>query len=98
MASKIALLLTGKGKPSFVPYLDMGDEIIVQNVRKVKVTGQKMDQKIYYHHSGYPGGLKKRTMKEVFAKKPSEILKKAVYNMLPKNKLRNGRMKRLKIS
>jgi len=98
LASRIALLLTGKGKTNYVPNIDMGDEVIVNNASKIKFSGRKLEQKIYYHYSGYPGGLKKRKMKEIFAKDPSELLKKAVYNMLPKNKLRSGRMNRFKIN
>ena len=96
LASKIAQLLIGKGKPSYVPNLDIGDIVVVKNVKKIKITGQKLDQKLYYHHSGYPGGLKTKKMKEVFTKDPNQVLHKAVYNMLPKNKLRNPRIKRLR--
>jgi len=98
LATRIALTLTGKRKTNYLPNMDMGDEVIVNNVSKIKVTGRKFEQKIYYHHSGYPGGLKERKMKDVFARNPSELLKKAVYNMLPKNKLRSGRMKRLEMN
>ncbi len=95
LASKIALILQGKHKPDFVPYLDKGDKVEVINIDKIKITGKKLDNKIYYRHSGYPGGLKQKKMKE-FSR--AELLAKAVYNMLPKNKLRKQRMKRLKIS
>lgn len=98
LATKIALLLTGKGKTDYIPNIDMGEEVVVNNASKMKFSGNKLEQKIYYHHSGYPGGLKERKMKEIFTKDPSELLKKAVYNMLPKNKLRSGRMNRFKIN
>ncbi|MDD4996135.1 MAG: 50S ribosomal protein L13 [Patescibacteria group bacterium] len=95
LASQIAQLLIGKGKVEYRPNVDNGDIIIVKNVDKIKITGQKLKQKIYYHHSQYPGGLKKKKMEEVFLKKPMDVLKKAVWNMLPKNKLRQPRIKRL---
>lgn len=96
LASQIAQILMGKDKAEYQPHLDMGDVVLVKNVDQVKFTGKKLDQKEYYHHSGYPGGLKTKKMKEVFAKDPAEVLKKAVWNMLPKNKLRSERIKRLK--
>lgn len=96
LASRIALILTGKNKPVYVPNIDVGDIVVVKNVKKIKITGQKLEQKKYYHHSGYPGGLKTKKMSEVFAKDPSEVLCRAVYNMLPKNKLRKQRFKRLR--
>lgn len=95
LATRIATLLQGKHKPTFVPHLDLGDSVEVTNVDKIKITGKKLEDKIYYHHSGYPGGLRKKKMKEFTM---AELLRKAVYNMLPKNKLRTGRMKRLRIS
>lgn len=95
VASQIAVLLRGKHKPNFMPHLDMGDFVRVKNVEKLKITGNKMRQKIYYSHSGYPGGLKKRTLQEVFNKEPFKVLKWAVYGMLPKNKLRKIQIKRL---
>ena len=98
LATRIVLLLTGKGKTNYFPNIDIGDEVVINNASKMKFSGHKMEQKIYYHHSGYPGGLKEKKMKEIFAKDPSELLKKAVYNMLPKNKLRSPRMNRLKIN
>ena len=98
LASQIAILLRGKDKPEFVPYLDLGDNIVVQNAKKIKITGRKLQNKIYYRHSGYPGGIKSRKMSEIFEKNPGELLKKAVWNMLPKNKLRAKMIKRLKIT
>jgi len=98
LATQIALLLQGKNKASFQPYLDNGDNIVITNATKMKITGKKLEQKIYYHYSGYPGGLKEKKMGEVFAKDPAEVLKRAVWNMLPKNKLRAQMIKRLKIN
>ncbi|MBU1165044.1 50S ribosomal protein L13 [Patescibacteria group bacterium] len=96
LATKISTLLIGKNKASYQPHIDMGDSVIIKNVKDIKITGAKLDQKKYYRHSGFPGGLKTKKMGDVFAKDPAEVLKKAVYNMLPKNKLRKERMKRLK--
>lgn len=95
LAGEIARLLRGKNKPSFQPNIDAGDFVHVSNAKFMKFTGKKLEQKIYYHHSGYPGGLKEKKMKDVFENNPGEVLKKAVYNMLPKNKLRSGMIKRL---
>jgi len=96
LAVKLSILLRGKYKPEFVSYKDMGDFVIIKNIKKIKVTGKKMDDKIYYHHSGYLGGMKKTPMKRLFKKDPSEILKKAVFGLIPNNKLRNEQLKRLK--
>jgi len=93
LASDIAVILQGKHKPDFAPYKEGDDLVLVKNIEKVKVTGKKMKQKIYYHHSGYPGGLKKVPMEKIFKRNPGEILKKAVWGMLPKNKLRAKRIK-----
>lgn len=98
LASRIAIILSGKHKPEYLAHIDQGDSVVVKSVKKIKVTGKKMKDKIYFHHSGYIGGLKKRQMINIFKKDPAEILRRAVYNMLSKNKLRKGRMKRLKIS
>jgi len=97
LATEVAILLRGKNKANFQPHIDQGEHVIVNNASKIKVTGKKLDQKIYYHFSGYPGGLKKKKMGEVFSKNPADVLKRAVWNMLPKNKLRNNMIKRLKI-
>jgi len=94
LASRIAILLRGKHKPNFKPNLDKGDNVVVENIDKIKITGKKWDNKLYYRHTGYPGGLRSKKMRE-FSK--PELLRKAVYNMLPKNKLRKGMMKRLVI-
>ena len=96
LSTKIALILQGKDKPDFEPHSDMGDFVVVKNVSQIKITGKKLKQKKYYHHSGYPGGMKEIPMEKVFNKNPSEVLRKAVYGMLPKNKLRDKRIKRLK--
>jgi len=97
LATKIADTLRGKRKPSFRPYLVMGDKVIVQNASKIILTGNKIEQKKYYHHTGYLGHLKTVTAKELMVKDPGDILKRAVYGMLPKNKLRDGWMKNLTI-
>ncbi|NQU77420.1 50S ribosomal protein L13 [Candidatus Falkowbacteria bacterium] len=94
IATQAATFLRGKNKASFVPYLDMGDNVVVENADKLKFSGKKLDQKVYYHHTGYPGGLKTTKMKDL---KPEEIVKRAVWNMLPKNKLRDIMIKRLVI-
>ncbi|HDY72795.1 MAG TPA: 50S ribosomal protein L13 [bacterium] len=96
LASRIALLLRGKHKPSFVPYKDIGDFVVIKNVSKIKITGKKMEQKKYYRHSGYMGGLKTIPLKKLFKERPDEVLKKAVSGMLPKNKLKSEQLKRLK--
>jgi len=98
LASEIAVLLRGKNNPHFVPYLDGGDFVAVKNVNRIKVTGKKAEQKKYYRHSGYLGGLKEITFKKIFEKDPSLVLKKAVFGMLPKNKLRAKMIKRLKFT
>ena len=98
LASQIAVLLRGKHKPEFEPNKDAGDMVVIENVDQLKFTGNKLNQKMYYHYSGYPGGLKEATLKQLLAKKGhGEVLKKAVWNMLPKNKLRQHFIKRLVI-
>ncbi len=97
LATQIALLLRGKHKPDFTPNKDTGDFVVVENVDKIKLTGKKLKQKVYYHHTGYLGSLKETPLKKLFEKKPGEILKRAVFGMLPKNKLRAKQIKRLKI-
>jgi len=93
----IAKLLMGKNKPYFTRHLDVGDYVIVTNVQYVKTTGRKEDQKNYYRHSGYPGGLKTESLKELRARKPEEIIYHAVKGMLPQNRLRDRMLRRLKI-
>ena len=97
LAVKISNLLRGKDKPDFVSYQDNGDFVVVNNVTKIKFTGRKFTQKMYYSHSGYLGHLKKVPLKRMFDKKPREVLRVAVIGMLPKNKLRNKFIKKLKI-
>lgn len=97
LATKIALILRGKQRPDFRPDRDRGDLVIIKNVDKLKFTGKKMDQKKYYRHSEYLGGLKIITLRKLFEEKPGEVLRKAVWGMLPKNKLRAKMIKRLKI-
>lgn len=95
LATEIAILLRGKNKVNFLPYLDQGDFVEVVNIKKIKVSGKKLEDKKYFYYTGYPGGLREKKMKDVFKKNPGEVLKKAVYNMLPKNKLRKEMIKRL---
>lgn len=97
MATKIATLLTGKGKPSFTHHIDTGDYVIVINAEKVQVTGNKMYTKMYYKHSGFPGGLTELTMEEKLKRDPTAAVFQAVRGMLPVNKLRDARLDRLKI-
>jgi len=97
LATEIAVLLRGKKKPGFVDFLDCGDFVIIINADKIKVTGNKMEQKKYYSHSGYPGGIKEKTLKELLEKKPEEAIRKAVWGMIPKNKLGRAVYKKLKV-
>ncbi|TSC54503.1 MAG: large subunit ribosomal protein L13 [Microgenomates group bacterium LiPW_31] len=97
LASEIATLLIGKNKPYFVPHLDCGDYVVVINAKEIKVTGKKETQKQYYRHSGYPGGFRQVNLKEQMAKDPRKIIEHAVAGMLPKNKLKDKRLVRLKI-
>ena len=83
LASEVAKVLRGKNKPIFTPHIDCGDNVIVINAEKIKVTGKKMDQKVYYHHSDYVGGLKEATLREKLAKKPEQVIELAVKGMLP---------------
>ena len=95
LASNIASVLRGKNKPTYTPFLDTGDYVIVVNAEKIKVTGKKMDQKVYSTHSGYVGGLKQVTLKEKLAKKPESVLEHAVKGMLPKGTLGRQMAKKL---
>lgn len=97
LATEIAVLLRGKNKPDFAPNKDIGDFVTVRNFSKIRITGKKFGQKIYYRHTGYLGGLKEVPLKKLFEKDPAEVLKKAVFGMLPKNKLRAKQIKRLRI-
>lgn len=96
-STQIAKLLMGKGKPHFVRNLDVGDYVVVINAKEVKLTGKKETQKNYYNFSGYPGGLRVRTLAEVRATKPEEIIHRSVKGMLPQNRLRDKMLKRLKV-
>lgn len=97
LSTEIAKYLIGKYKPTYTPHIDGGDYVVVINAAKVPVTGDKEEGKIYYRHSGFPGGIKDASLKEVRAKFPERIIENAVKGMLPKNKLSTERMKRLKI-
>jgi len=97
LASRIALLLQGKRKRIYTPHIDTGDFVVVVNAEKVKLTGRKLDTKIYYHHSGYPGGLKARTARQILESHPERLIQLAVKRMLPKNKLGRKMFKRLKV-
>ncbi|MGB9680711.1 MAG: 50S ribosomal protein L13 [Patescibacteria group bacterium] len=97
LATEVARLLIGKHKPDYLPHKDLGETVIVKNIDKLKISFKKLRQKKYYHHSGYPGGLKIETLEKLFLKSPAEVLRRAVYNMLPKNKLRKERIKKLLI-
>ena len=97
LASEIATILRGKNKPMYAPNIDAGDYVIVINAEKVAVTGKKLDQKVYTHHSGYVGGLKTITLKKQLEKKPEEVLKHAVKGMLPKNSLGRDMIKKLRV-
>ena len=97
IASEVASILRGKKKPIYTPHVDTGDYVIVINAEKVRVTGKKGEQKIYKSHSGYPGGLKETTLRELRAKKPEEIIRHAVKGMMPKGKLGRQMFKKLKV-
>ena len=97
LAAQVADILRGKNKPTFTPHLDAGDFVVVINAEKVAVTGSKLDTKIYYRHSGYPGGIKQRTLREQLERRPTEVIRKAVKGMLPKNKLAAAQITKLKV-
>lgn len=97
LATQIALLLTGKNKPQYTSHIDCGDYVIVINSDKLKVTGKKLTDKIYYRHSGYPGGIKQMTLSEKMEKDSTDVIIKAVRGMVPPNKLRPNRLARLKV-
>src|SRR5436309_3624683 len=97
LASEIAETLRGKGKPQYTPHVDTGDFVVVVNADKVAVTGKKLDDKIYYRHSGYPGGLRQRTLREELERRPTEVLRKAVRGMLPRNRLARRQLTKLQI-
>jgi len=97
LATRIARILRGKHKPLYSPHLDVGDFVIVINAEKVQVTGRKLDQKVYYRHSNYPGGLKSITLREQLKKHPTRVLESAVRGMLPHNRLGRRMFKKLKV-
>ena len=97
LASQIATRLRGKHKPEFAPHMDNGDFIVVVNADKIKVTGNKMADKMYYRHTGYPGGIKERSLREMMERKPEEAIRIAVRGMLPKNRLGRQMLKKLKV-
>ena len=97
LASGVASVLRGKNKPQFTPHVDTGDYVIIVNADKVKVTGKKMDQKIYYHHSDYVGGMKETTLREMLNKKPEKVIELAVKGMLPKGPLGRQMMTKLHV-
>ena len=97
LAAEVAKVLRGKNKPEFTPHIDTGDNVIVINAEKIKVTGKKLDQKVYYHHSDYVGGMKETTLREMMAKKPEQVIELAVKGMLPKGPLRRTMIKKLHV-
>jgi large subunit ribosomal protein L13 len=97
LATRVARLLIGKDKPNFTPYLDSGDHVIVINADQVRLTGAKLDQKVYRRHSGYPGGLKEIPARRLKQQRPDTIVREAVLGMLPKNKLRARRARKLRV-
>ena len=97
LATRIADTLRGKNKPQFTPHVDTGDFVVVVNAEKIQVTGKKLDEKMYYRHSGYPGGLKQRTLREQLERRPTEVIRLAVRGMLPKNKLAARQITKLKV-
>ena len=97
LASEIAKILRGKNKPIYAPHLDTGDYVVVVNAEKIHVTGRKLDQKMYYRHSGYPGGLKTITLRQQLKKHPTRVIRSAVWGMLPHNRLGRTMIKKLKV-
>jgi large subunit ribosomal protein L13 len=97
MASQIASILRGKHKPIFTPHIDCGDYVVVVNAEKIHVTGNRLDDKMYYRHSGYPGGLKKTALREMLRTKPERVIEEAVRRMLPKNNLGRHMLKKLRV-
>ena len=97
LAAEVAKVLRGKNKPEFTPHIDTGDNVIVINAENIKVTGKKLDQKVYYHHSDYVGGMKETTLREMMAKKPEQVIELAVKGMLPKGPLGRTMIKKLHV-
>ena len=97
LATRVATLLRGKHREEFTPFLDFGDHVIVINAAKIRLTGKKLDQKVYRHHTGYPGGLKEIGARKLLEKKPEELVRVAVFGMLPKNRLRKAMARKLMV-
>ncbi|MGI8513113.1 MAG: 50S ribosomal protein L13 [Solirubrobacteraceae bacterium] len=97
LATRLADLLRGKGKPEYTPHVDTGDFVVIVNAEKIRVTGDKLAQKRYYRHSGYPGGLKSRTLQEMLDRTPEEVIRKAVRGMMPRNRLARKQLTKLKV-
>ena len=97
LATEIVRVLRGKNKPQYTPHLDVGDFVVVVNADRVAVTGRKAQQRVYRRHSGYPGGMKETSYEQMLARKPTEVLRKAVYGMMPKTRLARKQFKKLKI-
>ena len=97
LATRIADTLRGKRKPEYTPHVDSGDFVVVVNADRIAVTGKKLDEKLYYRHSGYPGGLRARTLRDELDRRPTEVLRKAVKGMLPRNRLARRQITKLKI-
>uniref|UniRef100_A0A7C6EFA7 Large ribosomal subunit protein uL13 n=1 Tax=candidate division WOR-3 bacterium TaxID=2052148 RepID=A0A7C6EFA7_UNCW3 len=96
-ASRVARILMGKDKPTFTPHIDQGDFVVVINAKYIKVTGKKLENKVYYHHTFYPGGLKQKRLKDLLKERPERVIELAVKRMLPKNRHQARRMRRLKV-
>jgi large subunit ribosomal protein L13 len=97
LASRIADALRGKDKPEYTPHIDVGDFVIVVNAEKISVTGKKRDEKLYYRHSGYPGGLRRRTLGEMLDRRPEEVIRLAVKGMLPRTRLGRAQLRKLRV-
>jgi large subunit ribosomal protein L13 len=97
MATQIADVLRGKRKPTYTPHIDVGDFVIVVNAEKVAVTGDKREKKLYWRHSGYPGGIRSRTLGDLLEKRPEEVIRKAVKGMLPRSRLARAQLRKLKV-
>lgn len=97
LATHVANLLSGKNKPTWVPFMDIGDHVVIINAEKVKLTGKKLEQKFYHHYSGYPGGMKSISAREYLAKRPDRLVEEAIKGMLPHNKLGRAMAKKLKV-
>ena len=97
LATQLADLLRGKGKADYTPHIDTGDFVVVVNAEKIRVTGNKLDSKVYWRHSGYPGGIRSRTLREMLDRQPEEVIRKAVKGMMPRNRLTRQQMNKLKV-